>query len=224
MNELSVFVDESGSFGEVRECPSYYLVTFVFHNQKLCIDHQVAKLENSIKESGFRVEYIHTGPVIRREDCFVHFSIDERRHLLYKMLNFLLACPITHFTVSINRREASDFMTLSKKLKNGIEKEVASHQGFFSGYDRIIVYYDNGQNELSDILKSVFKSRFSNVEFRKAEPQKYRLLQAADFVCSLELLRIKREEKRLSKSEEQFFYKSRELKKVFLDGIDKKRL
>lgn len=65
---------------------------------------------------------------------------------------------------------------------------------------------------------------FSKVAFRKAEPQKYRLLQAADFICSMELLRIKKNENRLSKSEKQFFYKSQELKKTFFKAIDKKRL
>lgn len=35
--------------------------------------------------------------------------------------------------------------------------------------------------------------------------QKYRLLQAADFICSMELLKIKKNENRLSKSEKQFF-------------------
>ena len=86
------------------------------------------------------------------------------------------------------------------------------------------MYYDNGQNELSAILNAVFSIQFSNVEFRKAEPQRYRLLQAADFICSMELLRIKRDEKRLSKSEENFFYKPQELKKTFLKSIDKKKL
>ena len=33
MKELSVFIDESGDFGEVKERPAYYLVTFVFHDQ-----------------------------------------------------------------------------------------------------------------------------------------------------------------------------------------------
>lgn len=40
------------------------------------------------------------------------------------------------------------------------------------------------------------------------------LLQVADFICSMELLRIKWEEKLLSKQEEHFFYKSQELKKI----------
>ena len=66
--------------------------------------------------------------------------------------------------------------------------------------DKIIVYYDNGQTELSTILNAVLSLLFNDVEFRKAEPQKYRLLQVADFVSSMELLRIKKEKKRLSKS------------------------
>lgn len=86
------------------------------------------------------------------------------------------------------------------------------------------MYYDNGQAELSAILNAVFSIQFSNVEFRKAEPQRYRLLQAADFICTMELLKIKREEKRLSKSEEKFFYKPQELKKTFLKAVDKKHI
>ncbi len=79
MKELSIFIDESGDFGEVRERPAYYLVTFVFHNQDNSIERQVAKLEESIRIAGFDVEYIHTGPVIRREEIFAGYSIDEIR-------------------------------------------------------------------------------------------------------------------------------------------------
>lgn len=101
---------------------------------------------------------------------------------------------------------------------------MSKHQEFFVSFDKIIVYYDNGQSELSATLNAVFSIQFSNVEFRKAEPQKYRLLQATDFICSMELLKIKRDEKRLSKSEKKFFYKPQELKKAFLKSIEKKRL
>ena len=76
MQELSIFIDESGDFGEIKERPAYYLVTFVFHNQNNNIDSQVAKLEESVKISGFDVEYIHTGPVIRREDVFASVRIN----------------------------------------------------------------------------------------------------------------------------------------------------
>ena len=224
MKELSVFIDESGDFGEGKERSAYYLVTFVFHNQDNSIDQQVAKLEESVRNSGFDVEYIHTGPVIRREEVFARYSIDERRKLLYKMLNFVNACPISYLTVAVDRKEAVDKVSLSGKLAKAITVAMSVHQDFFKSFEKIIVYYDNGQSELSAILNAVFSIQFSNVEFRKAEPQRYRLLQAADFICSMELIKIKRDENRLSKSEEKFFYKPQELKKTFLKSIEKKRL
>ena len=134
------------------------------------------------------------------------------------------ACPIQYMTVAVDRKEATDKIELSGKLAKEINTAFREHSDFFMEFDKVIVYYDNGQIELSAILNAVFSIYFSNVEFRKAEPQKYRLLQAADFICSMELLKIKRNEKRLSKSEEKFFYKPQELKKTFFKSIEKKKM
>ncbi len=224
MRELSIFVDESGDFGEVKERPAYYLVTLVYHDRKYDISNQVKKLEKSTKDSGFNLEYIHTGPVIRREGIFSSLSIDDRRKLIYKMLNFTAGCIITHETVVVNRKEANNKQELSEKLTTKITKAIQSHTDFFNIFEKIVIYYDNGQIELASILNEVFSMHFSHVEFKKVEPQKYRLLQVADFICSLELLRIKWKENRLSNSERKFFYKPQELKKIFLKTIDKKKL
>ncbi len=124
----------------------------------------------------------------------------------------------------VNRKEAPDKISLSGRLGREISSVIEKHKIFFDSFDKIIVYYDNGQIELGAILNTVFSIHLSNVEFRKAEPQKYRLLQAADFICSMELLKIKKNENRLSKSEKQFFYKPQELQKTFFKAIGKKRL
>lgn len=224
MKELSVFIDESGDFGEIIEHPAYYLVTLLFHDQKNNIMSNVKKLEESIKKAGFIYEYIHTGPIIRREEVFSRLSIDERRKLLFKMLNFVAYSPIAYEVAVVNRKETPDKISLSTRLEREISKVIEKHKAFFDNYDKIIVYYDNGQIELGTILNTVFSIHFANIEFRKAEPQRYRLLQAADFICSMELLKIKKNENRLSKSEKLFFYKPQELKKNFFRTVDKKRL
>ena len=41
MSELSIFIDELGDFGEVKERPAYYLVTMVFHNQAIDITKEI---------------------------------------------------------------------------------------------------------------------------------------------------------------------------------------
>ena len=223
-NVLSVFVDESGDFGEVKERPSYYLVTLVFHDQKHDISQQIKKLEESIKSSGIGIEYIHTGPIIRREAVFNNLSIDDRRKMIFKILNFMKVCPIKCATVVVDRKTAANKVQLSGKISKALTEVFLKHDDFFRSFDAINVYYDNGQDELSAVLNAVFSARYENVEFKKAEPQKYRLLQVADFICSIELLRIKMKENRLSSSEKKFFYKPQELKKAFIKPIDMKRL
>ncbi|SEF99362.1 hypothetical protein SAMN02910276_01614 [Butyrivibrio sp. Su6] len=47
------------------------------------------------------------------------------------------------------------------------------HMDYLKEYDKVIVYYDNGQRKLGSILNAIFSIQLSNVEFRKAEPQKY---------------------------------------------------
>ena len=52
-----------------------------------------------------------------------------------------------------------------------------------------------------------------NVEFKKVLPKDYRLFQMADFICTMQLLELKMEQKLLSRSELYFFENERTLKK-----------
>lgn len=120
------------------------IVTLLFHDQKNEIASNVKKLEDNTKNSGFDFEYIHTGPVIRREDVFFGLSIDERRKLLFKMLNFIVGSPITYEMAVVNRKDAPDKISLSGRLGRKISNVIVKHKVFFDGFAKIIVYYDNG--------------------------------------------------------------------------------
>ena len=45
MKELSIFVDESGDFGEYNHISPYYLVTLILHEQEKSIIEQVKMLD-----------------------------------------------------------------------------------------------------------------------------------------------------------------------------------
>ena len=90
-------------------------------------------------------------------------------------------------------------------------------------YDRIVVYYDYGQKELTKILISVFNAITKNVEYKKVAPADYMLFQAADMICTLELLSLKMERKALSNSELSFFGSEKKLYKSYLRAIQRKR-
>lgn len=57
-------------------------MTFVYHDQSQSIYQDTVKLEESIKLSGYDIEYIHTGPIIRKDGIFENYSLDDRRKLI----------------------------------------------------------------------------------------------------------------------------------------------
>jgi len=77
--------------------------------------------------------------------------------------------------------------------------------------------------ELANILVSIFNTVLHNVEFKKVVPANYKLFQATDMICTLELLALKAERKILSKSELAFFMSERDLRKMYLRAIQKKQ-
>ena len=61
----------------------------------------------------------------------------------FKMLNFFNACSIFCETVIVNRKEATDRITLSGKLSHEISNMIQKHRDYFDEYEKVIVYYDN---------------------------------------------------------------------------------
>lgn len=224
MKELSIFIDESGDFGDAVNTSPYYIVSLIFHDQAVDISEPIQRLEKQLFDAGISDEYIHTHLIIRREPPYDVLSIDERRKILNKMLRFTMACDISYFNIVIDRKEAENKMTLSAKIAKALSKFIKENYEYFITYDEIIVYYDNGQQELSVILNTILNTLFTNVSFRNASPKQYKLLQVADFICSMELLNQKRKYNSLTKSEKDFFYKPQELQKNYLKSIAKKRL
>ena len=224
MKELSVFIDESGDFGEYQGESPFYIVTLVFHNQSNDISNQISMLNKQLSDCGFQDKYIHTHPIIRREPPYSNLSIDERRKILNKLLRFTMSCDIKYFNIVIDKKEAPNKHKLSAKIANSLSNFIRSNLSYFQDFDKIIVYYDNGQQELSLIINTILNTEFSNVDFRNASPQEYKLLQVADFICSMELLKQKFDNKILTQSERNFFYKPQELQKNYFKSIRKKRV
>ena len=101
---------------------------------------------------------------------------------------------------------------------------MTKHEVFWNSFDKVIVYYDNGQVELTKILSSVFNVLYTDVEFRKVKPVDYKLFQVADLVCTMELLSEKAESCSFSKSEKEFFCSVRDFRKNYLKPLQKKKL
>ena len=224
MKELSIFVDESGDFGEFSQHAPYYIITMVFHDQAEDISSQITHLDRSISELGFYGSFaIHTAPLIRREEMYHYYSPNERRALFSKLYYFVLKTNVTYKTFAYSKHEYPDLYKLQGRMARDIAAFFDDHMDYFLSFDNVILYYDNGQKEISSILNTVMALSFTEYEVRRVFPIDYKLFQAADLICTLKLLSLKLETNTgLTRSERLVFHSERDLKKDFLKGIRKK--
>ncbi len=224
MKELSIFVDESGDFGEYNYQSPYYIISMVFHNQNINIDQDLNKLEEELSYMGWSNHCVHAGPVIRSEEEYRGYELKERQKIIRKLMSFVRRLDIQFKSIYIEKKHISDSVEAIGKLSKQLSIFIRENTEFFNSFDVVKIYYDNGQVEVTRILSSVFNALLENVEFKKVIPADYRLFQVADLICTLKLTELKANRHLLSKSEIYFFENERTLKKNYLKPLGKKEM
>lgn len=224
MTELSVFVDESGDFGEYEKHAPYYIITLVMHNQANDIEEELDHLEADLAALGYPNHCVHTGPIIRGEQEYRYVDISVRQKIMNRMMTFTRKVNVRYKSCYIEKRKTDDSLEAVALLSKQIARFIRDNLEFFVSFDTVKIYYDNGQTEVNKILASVFNSLLDHTEFRRVLPSSYRLFQVADLICTIELLNLKREAKNLSKSEQRFFNNERTLYKNYIKPVKDKEM
>lgn len=213
---LSVFVDESGDTGDSGQTSKYYIVSFTFHNQSDDITSQLDRLKN-------KPSY-HVGPIIRKEEPYFDMDIEERAKLLRELLVWSTILPIkTKSFVFVKRELDFDKYKLLMRLSKEIFSFLDKYRGYFMSFDKIIVYYDKGQQVVEKALLQSFGIIGYNVEFKDGvKADNYRLFQLTDFVCSIKLIEKKMNCHELSFWESVFFNDPISFKNYYLKALKKK--
>lgn len=87
---------------------------------------------------------------------------------------------------------------------------------YFQSFDKVVVYHDRGQKEITRTLRVSFAASLSHVEHRLIAPADYMLFQVADLCCTMELAEAGRQHGGLTKSEASFFGGAASFKKTYL--------
>ena len=109
LKELSVFIDESGDFGEYSSHSPYYIITMVFHDQDVDIQENVHRLDTELSYLRLDNLCIHTGPIIRKEEIYKDMGIVERRRIFNKMMAFIRSAGIQYKCFSIEKKAHQGF-------------------------------------------------------------------------------------------------------------------
>ena len=160
---LSVFIDESGDFGPYEVHAPYYLVAMVLHDQTVDISANIAGFETHLRNLGYAQHAVHTRPLIRRESVYANDLMENRKQLFNALFHFSRKLDIRYTCVKIKKNECPDVIAMTAKLSKGIANVLRVNEAFWNSFDRVIVYYDNGQIELTKILISVFSTLYAHV-------------------------------------------------------------
>lgn len=215
MKELSIFVNESGDFGKFNENSPFYIVSFVSHEQKNDISQQVKILDDSLSDIGLKKHTIHTAPLIRREQSYKDYDISVRRKIFYKLFCFTRHINISYASLIVDKHPSTKPFDITRQLSKQMSSLIKDNFEYFSSFDNIIIYYDNGQYQITNILVAIFNTLLSiECDFRQVSPSDYKLFQTADLICTLSMIKSKLEKgKKLTNSEQIFFGSVGKLKK-----------
>ena len=225
MSILSVFVDESGNFNMAPDDVSFYSIAFVFHNQSHDIGPYVDILNNALDGIDYPGTFVHTAPIIRGKDEYTDLNRKERLAIFNRFMQFLNKIPYSYFFLLYDKSDFDNQTALLNKMQKDIQNFINASMVSFSGFDDIIVYYDDGQKDIASLLRTIFKSTFSSyAKFRHINQKDYRLAQAADFICTIETTAYKWEKGYITKSETNFFQKRSVFIKSYYKQIKRHRI
>ena len=146
---LSCFIDEAGDFGEYEYHSPYYIVAVVVHEQSDSIQSDIDSLEHYLASLGFPHHALHTGPLIRRESVYEGLEMEQRKKLFNLLFRFTRKIPVRFFTAKVRKSECKNADVLEARITKEIKAEIEKCDEYWRSFDKIIIYYDNGQKALN---------------------------------------------------------------------------
>lgn len=214
--------NESGDFGDYDPKSPFYIISVVIHDQDNNISKQVHMLDETLKNTALKRNFIHVGPLIRREGEYKYMTAEERLQILRRFIKFATKTEFLYETFYIEKKHIGDDYEMISKLARQLSDFIKRHYPYFLSFDTIKLYYDNGQAGVMKIIISVFTTLFENTDHKKSLQKDYKLLQVADLVCTARLIELKMKNKTLSRFERHLLGSDRDINKNLLKPLKRK--
>ncbi len=213
INRLNIFIDESGDFGFVNGSSDLYAVSFTFHDSSNSITKELEYLNNKLIEQNYS-GMLHFAYLIAKRDDYSAFELSQRKKIFWTIFNFARKIPIKLKSIIIGKRYINNKKQLRKALLLALSQFIDENKDFFNSFDKIIIYYDNGQETLSNILDIVF-SISAKVERRvNFDHTQKRLFQVSDMLTFIDKLDYKFHNNLPFTKAEKYFFSNKEIEYI----------
>lgn len=131
-------------------------------------------------------------PLMHGNESYKAMDTRMRSRLLAGFASFANKCPITYATFSYQRDRFTNDETMFARMRRDLVLFLFDTLQSFQEYDAVKIYYDDGQNEVTNVLHAAFGYVLGAqaVIYKECDPRHFRLQQIADYICEIELARI----------------------------------
>lgn len=221
MKRLNIFVDETGEFGFEKGASELYGVSFTFHEHDDNIMPELDQLNDRLQRIGY-TNMIHMADLIMRREDYKNFDITKRKSIFNAIYMFSRKIPVKYQTIIIDKKYTDNSRILRQQLSIEINKMIKEHDSYFQRFDKIVMYYDNGQETLGIILDSIF-SRYDGFEHRiEFDHKEKRLFQVSDMLTYIDKYDYKFKNKMEFTKSEKYFFSDKDMRRI-LKELNKKR-
>ncbi|MEE1274325.1 MAG: hypothetical protein UHI81_07465 [Olegusella sp.] len=219
---LNLHIDEAGT-QDLTE--GMYLVTVVLHDHSHDIERPIKAYENRLKLAGLPDIPFHGKDLLHGHEAYENVSVGDRKRLLTQFARLARSLPVTFFTLRYDVHETHDRTELEARIRRDLASLIFDHLSYFQQFDTVSVYYDDGQRALSTALHAALEFVLANnvAVFRDADHATRRLLQLADYICTVERVGLAYDAGRQTKTQERFFGNRRNLMQSYMKQLSQMR-
>lgn len=222
IKRLNIFIDESGDFGFVEGSSNLYAVSFTLHESSDSIETELKYLNKKLTALNYD-GMIHLAYLIAKRGDYSHFDFERRKSIFWAIFYFSRRVKTKIKTVIIDKKYLNKKMQLNIALAREIGQFINNNKDYLESFDKIVIYYDNGQETLATILDTLFATN-PKVERRiEFDHTKKRLFQVSDMLTVIDKLDYKRKNGIPFTKAEKFFFKGKDFRHI-INSLKNKRI
>ena len=209
---LNIFIDESGDFGFAKGSSELYAVSFVLHESSNSIKNELAYLNEKLDNLNYN-GMVHLAYLVAKRGDYAGLSPERRKAIFWAIFYFSIRIKAKFKTIIIDKKYINKKSQLNIFLQKKIKKFVEQNIKYFKSFKKIVIYYDNGQETLRDILDKIFMKL--PIEKRdNFNHKEKRLFQVSDMLTIIDKLDYKRKNNIKFTKAETFFFEGEDFRHI----------
>lgn len=199
-----------------------YAVSFTLHESANSIENELKYLNKKLDGLDYD-GMIHLAYLVAKRGDYSHFDFERRKSIFWAILYFSNRVKVKIRTIIIDKKYINRKMQLNMALAREIGQFIKDNLEYIDSFDKVVIYYDNGQETLATILDTLFATN-PKIERRvEFDHRQKRLFQVSDMLTVIDKLDYKRKNNIPFTKAEKYFFNGKDFRHI-INLLKKKRI